>query len=92
MIEPLRRSRVFPVKTPLPPDWIRVGPTAPDQPERIGPSLFRVGPKEVLRAALIESIDQAREVVAAIRNRRRLLRLLERWERLSEERLLDGQG
>ena len=65
MIEPLRRSRVVPVNAQLPPAWIRVGPTAPDQPERIGPSLFRVGPKEVLRAALIESIDQAREVVLA---------------------------
>lgn len=62
MIEPLRRSRVVPIKSPLPAAWLRIGPTEPDQQEQIG-TLFRVGPAESLRAALSKTIDEAQEVV-----------------------------
>ena len=63
MIEPLRRSRVIAIDTPLPPVWVRHRPTLPDQAEQMGTSLFRVGPDEILRRSLAGSIDSALEVV-----------------------------
>lgn len=63
MLEPLRRSRVIALDTPLPPVWVRQQPTQPDSPEQMGASLLRVGPDHTLRRALATSIDHAREVV-----------------------------
>ena len=63
MIDPLPRSRIVPIPSPLPPAWIRVAPTHPDPQERIGTSLYRVGPDRAFRTALIDSIDNAHEVI-----------------------------
>lgn len=63
MITPLRVSRVVDINDPLPPCWIRRGPTEPDATEQVGPALFRVGPNHSFRQALASSIANANEVV-----------------------------
>lgn len=63
MIEPLAQSRVVHMEAPLPPVWVRRGPTKPDSKEVMGQSIIRVGPDGALRRALVETIDLASEVL-----------------------------
>lgn len=62
MIDPIRRTRVVPLSEPLPACWLRRNPTTPDTDDHAR-VVFRVGPGGRLRQALVDTVDEAAEVV-----------------------------
>lgn len=63
MIETLRRTHTIDIEEPLPASWLRVNDTRPDRREDAARNLLRVGPDQRLRARLVNTIREAREVV-----------------------------
>ena len=59
----LKKIHIQPVETPLPPCWLRENETRPDSHEQAASNLLRVGLNHRLRNALLQTIEQAHEVV-----------------------------
>ena len=64
MIDPIKREKTISNDTMLPPAWLRRHQTAPDTGSKHG-RLMRIGPDHAGRAGLVETINNAQEVVLA---------------------------
>ncbi len=62
-MDPLSRSHIVTLDDPLPPCWLRVNPTQPDNDTLEKAGIVRAGPTGLLRRKLTQTVDQAREVV-----------------------------
>lgn len=64
MLKPQRCSYKMSMETErLPPCWLRRKPTAPDNDVPLASGLYRIGPAELFRRALLAAIDAAQQVV-----------------------------
>lgn len=64
MLKPQRCSYKMSMEAePLPPCWLRLKPTAPDNDAPLASGLYRIGPAESFRRALLAAIDAAQQVV-----------------------------
>ncbi len=63
MISPLKQTASLDLSNePLPPAWLRRGPSTPDANESPGRGVWRTGPRLTFRSALVAALDGAREV------------------------------
>jgi cardiolipin synthase len=63
MIDPITRTKTITNNDPLPPAWLRIAPTKPDDDALTPQGIHRVGPAGRLHKALVALIDSAREVI-----------------------------
>lgn len=63
MIEPITRTKTLSNDAPIPPAWLRVALTKPDDDALAPQGIHRIGTAERLRKALIDLVEGAREVV-----------------------------
>lgn len=64
MIDPIKKEKTIANDSMLPPAWLRRHKTTPDTGSRHG-RLLRIGPDHAGRAALVETVNDAQEVVLA---------------------------
>ncbi|NUN12260.1 MAG: phosphatidylserine/phosphatidylglycerophosphate/cardiolipin synthase family protein [Myxococcales bacterium] len=63
MTNPISRFATVPITSPLPPCWLRKGPTRPDDDSNRSAIVWRVGPKTHFRQALVQTVENAKDVV-----------------------------